>query len=413
MGKSLIFFWIGLNLTGRAFAADLDWDQLLKIALESSDSFHETQNELRSKQYLLEKSKSNFFPELAIGMSSKQTKMEDTTQTSQTSQSASWSINQNIFNGFRDQNAVFSGQKRIEQQQIKLDKNRQKILNKLKKAAAFLIFRRDLLQLSKEIAQRQNSNQRIVELRFEVGKENKGSVLLSKANSKDADFEVDSAMEKLQASEIDLRAIAGLTSEQRFTGRVPSRPPTNAENINSLIENTYLERELKIEEDLYQLDIDQAKGYLWPSINLSASSISENANFLSKDRQSQLLLSMNLSLFNGWKDFNNIESLQAQKLANSYRQKGVRLDFAQSLRASAQEWRDTYRNLEIAKSYVEAQSLRTEIARSKYANGLLSFDEWNLIEKELIQQQKAFINAELDIVNAETKFDDLIVQGAP
>jgi hypothetical protein len=56
--------------------------------------------------------------------------------------------------------------------------------------------------------------------------------------------------------------------------------------------------------------------------------------------------------------------------------------------------------------------LRAEIARSKYNNGLLSFEDWDLIENDLINRQKALLVSVRERVTAEAGWEQARGEGA-
>jgi outer membrane protein TolC len=48
---------------------------------------------------------------------------------------------------------------------------------------------------------------------------------------------------------------------------------------------------------------------------------------------------------------------------------------------------------------------RADIARTKYNNGLMTFENWDIIENDLIQRQKSFLQGQRDRVVAEAAWE--------
>ena len=65
--------------------------------------------------------------------------------------------------------------------------------------------------------------------------------------------------------------------------------------------------------------------------------------------------------------------------------------------------------MKVDSAYVEAAEAREKISRQKYNNGLSTFDEWDLIESDLIKRQKSLLLSERDRVVAEAAWEQ--VQG--
>jgi outer membrane protein TolC len=57
-------------------------------------------------------------------------------------------------------------------------------------------------------------------------------------------------------------------------------------------------------------------------------------------------------------------------------------------------------------------TLRAEIARSKYNNGLTTFDDWDLIESDLINRQRAVLSSQGNRVVAEAAWEQAQGRGA-
>ena len=68
--------------------------------------------------------------------------------------------------------------------------------------------------------------------------------------------------------------------------------------------------------------------------------------------------------------------------------------------------------LKVDESFQEAVTLRAEIARSKYNNGLTTFDDWDLIESDLINRQRAVLSSQGNRVIAEAAWEQAQGRGA-
>jgi outer membrane protein TolC len=76
-----------------------------------------------------------------------------------------------------------------------------------------------------------------------------------------------------------------------------------------------------------------------------------------------------------------------------------------------QDWKAAYEALGVAESYEKAMVLRTEIARKKYSNGLLSFEEWERMEQDLILKQKALLSAQKTIAETQAAYHQMTGRG--
>ena len=53
------------------------------------------------------------------------------------------------------------------------------------------------------------------------------------------------------------------------------------------------------------------------------------------------------------------------------------------------------------KKFLEAVNERAKIASAQYESGLISFDDWIIIENNLVTYKKSHLNAQADMLDAE------------
>jgi outer membrane protein TolC len=66
---------------------------------------------------------------------------------------------------------------------------------------------------------------------------------------------------------------------------------------------------------------------------------------------------------------------------------------------------ESVEKLKVDQAFLEAATTRAEIARSKYNNGLMTFEDWDIIENDLIQRLKTFLQSQRDRVIAEASWE--------
>ena len=72
---------------------------------------------------------------------------------------------------------------------------------------------------------------------------------------------------------------------------------------------------------------------------------------------------------------------------------------------------ESIEKLKVDQSFLEAALKRSEIARSKYNNGLMTFEDWDLIENDLIARETAVLQSQKDRATAEAAWQQAQGQG--
>ena len=71
----------------------------------------------------------------------------------------------------------------------------------------------------------------------------------------------------------------------------------------------------------------------------------------------------------------------------------------------------SYEKLKVDQKFEQASLLRSQIGRQKYNNGMMSFEDWDKIESELIDRQKTALTSKKDILINESAWEKAKGQG--
>jgi len=64
-------------------------------------------------------------------------------------------------------------------------------------------------------------------------------------------------------------------------------------------------------------------------------------------------------------------------------------------------WQDAVGAVAVRKKFLEADEERAKIANAQYAAGLIAFDDWIIIEDNLVNSQKAYLNTQANVLVAQ------------
>jgi outer membrane protein TolC len=65
---------------------------------------------------------------------------------------------------------------------------------------------------------------------------------------------------------------------------------------------------------------------------------------------------------------------------------------------------DAVETVEVQKKFLDAAQERSKIAEAQYSLGLVQFDNWTIIEDDLVSAKKAYLNAQTDALLAEANW---------
>lgn len=75
-----------------------------------------------------------------------------------------------------------------------------------------------------------------------------------------------------------------------------------------------------------------------------------------------------------------------------------------ALEDSWTKYQDAVDKISVQKKYLEAAEERAKIAKAQYSAGLISFDNWIIIEDKLVENKKIFLDSQANMLIAEAKW---------
>lgn len=404
-----LFFglFLGLNSGTQAATAGmsttLTWEDALSKTARGNSALQAARETAESAGHLVRAAYSGYFPQLTGAANGQNT-------SSGTSASMQLQGTLNLFNGFDTRARVAQATSRREASAAELDATRAGVSFELKSAFASLAFAQRSLKLAQEISRRRGDNVRIVELRYEAGRENRGSLLFSRAQLAQAAYE---ELQAAQAIETAARALARVlgrddgsaTEALRVQGSVPVRAPVPGPNLEKLaLETPDFRRSLSAEATALAAS-DIARAPFFPELNLTGSVSRVGSDWPPEGNRWALGIGVSMNLFSGGKDYYGAKSAASLLGASAHEREDAVREVLARLKQAHAAFRLSAEKLKVDQAFADAAATRAEIARSKYNNGLISFEDWDTIEGDLISRQKAFLASERDRVTAEAGWE--------
>jgi outer membrane protein len=399
--QTLISVFMLVPSLGIAVEKTLSWSELVQKARESNEELKASEQSLQSSEYTSKGAYSNFYPQVSAGVSATQSTSEEF--------AVSLTASQNVFAGFQDSGKVSQSKANFEVAKAGLQSAKAKASYDLKSAVSNLLYAQKYVKLSESILQRRELNLRQVQLRFDGGRENKGSLLLSKAYLEDARLDHLQAEQALYVAQGLLARVLGEEEQgpYNFTGNIPVSEPLKDSQLNfqNLVLETPSYRIAVAQEEISKASVTLAEAGFYPSLNLSATTAKSGSTWYPDQNRWSVGATLSVPLFNGGRDYfatrSALESLRASAFTKSSTQK----DQVVKLKSFYVSFVQSLQKLKVDQAYLEAAELREKISRQKYNNGLSSFDDWDLIESDLIRRQKSFLQSEKDRVVTEAAWE--------
>ena len=322
------------------------------------------------------------------------------------------SATQNVFNGFQDVGKYRQADYQAQVQQAAYLTEKAKASYDLKVAYSTLLYAYRSVALQKEILKRREENLRLVQLRFESGGENKGSVLLSAAYLNQANYDALQARNSIPAQQSALARQFGRDSADIVVEQdVPLVDIPEHPDFQQLALQTPDYQNALAQKKAAEAGVTIARSAFSPTLNVNGLVGKTGDSWYPQNDRWSVGATLNVPLFNGGRDFHATKSandaLDAAQatLDNTSKQSVTKLQLAYNAYVEARA------KLGVDESFQAAALKRAEIARSKYNNGLMTFEDWDLIESDLINRQKSVLQSQQNLTQAEAGWQQALGMG--
>lgn len=316
------------------------------------------------------------------------------------SYSTTLTATQNVFAGLHDVGAVAQGRANETVAREGLQVTLAKVSYDLRTTFAGMRYAQNALKLAQDIMRRRSNNLNMIELRFENGRENKGSLLLSMAYLEQARYDELLAKNAMRVAQEQLARVLGRDYSRDLTisGNVPMPHIINEGDVTGLAVVTPDYRQAVAQKKSAEAAVTVARSAFFPIVDLNTTLGKQKNDWLNNSGRWAVGATVSLPFFNGWTDYYSTQSAKAALMAATSNESSIVHQMSVKLEQAYNGFVEATAKLRADRRFVEAVLVRAEIARERYNNGLINFDDWDIIENDLIAKQKTAIQSERDLI---------------
>jgi len=374
-----------------------NWNDIVTTAIRQNPELLAAKESLKQAEANLVISRSAQYPQVSLS----------STVTDGESGSYGLTGRQLLFDGFKTSaeikqskwllNAAFD-QYHLDSSRIRFD---------LRTAFVSLLKNQELLKIAQEISKRRLQNFELVSLRYEAGREHKGALMTAKANLAQAEFEEEQASKNIYIEQLKLSRALGEFPLRPVVIRgdfVPIELPADTPDFSATAkENPEWLRRVH-QEKAAEAGIAIARAKYFPELNGSLSTAKSFDDGLPGQNDWTLSAGLSLSILDGGSRKGSTDRATSIFRESVYSAKDGLSVVIISLETSWKEVQDSLQQVDVQKQFFEAAKERSKIAGAQYSTGLISFDNWTIIEDNLVRTQKSYIQSIATSMIAEANY---------
>jgi len=380
----------------------LSWEECVKEAREAHPDLRASRERIRQAEALRSIAASDRWPQVRTDLELRTGEPSSGERTD--TYSYGITATQLLFDGFKVSYDASAASEAVRAAEFNYNVTSSDVRYRLRSAFVELLKVQELVRITQEIVQRRKQNADLVRLRYEAGREHKGALLTAEANLAQAEFELSQAQRSIRVARRSITKELGREDlpEVNATGGLELLPVKNElPDFGSLAKDSPVLMELRARRETARFSMRSAKVDFYPEISASAhAGRTDNTWPPGQDEWSAGIL-LSFPLFEGGRRIAEVSRAQAAfDEADADVQSG-RDEILLKLEEAWTEYTDSIERAMVLLKFLEAGRERAKIAQAQYGSGLISFDNWTIIEDDLVRSEKNLLEAKANALIAE------------
>ncbi|MDD5254444.1 MAG: TolC family protein [Candidatus Omnitrophica bacterium] len=392
----------------------LTWADCLSEARKNHPDLIAAAENIKEQQAGKDITASSFYPQISAstdaGTSMKETTSTltgVTTKTTTDSYSYGVSGSQVIFNGLKTANDVKAASENISAARQAYRFTSSEIRYDLRSAFVNLLKAQELVRVNEEIVKIRRDSLVSIALRYQSGLEHKGALLTAEANVAEAKLAFAQAQREIDVVQRQLRKEMGSTESGSVRVKGDFAVQDTAKDkpdFLQLVKANPSVLQAVAQKNAAMFGIRSAYGNFSPQLSGSAGAAKASSRWPPKDDQWNLGLSLTMPLFEG-----GLKAAQLTQAESIYKQaeeneRSLRDTAVVSLEQAWKELQDAVEGVHVQQKLLEAAQERSKIAAAQYATGFIAFDNWIIIENDLVKAKKDYVQSQANALLAEASW---------
>lgn len=398
----IIFF---LFVRGAVAQEILTWQDCLKEAAENHPDLVVAYEDIRQSQSGKTIAASGLFPQISADA------RIDVSQSKNSgfSKSSSYGVSgeQLIFDGLKTIHETRAASENIKVSKEAFRFTSSQVRWRLRTAFIGLLRAQSLVKITEDIRQIRKQNWDLIKLRYESGMEHHGAFLTAEANMAEAEYDIKSAKRAVEVAQQELTKELGrgeffpITVEGDFAVEADIQ---QTPDFSKIVKQHPSLLKAVAQENVARFDVRSTGADFSPTVSINGDLGKSGSSWPPDEFGSGAGLRVSLPIFSG--------GLRVARLAQAksiYRQlqaseRSTKDSLLVSLRESWNDFEDAVENIDVQKKFMAATEERSKIAEAQYSVGLISFDNWTIIQDDLVRQKKLLLDAQANALLAKANW---------
>ncbi|MCX5777001.1 MAG: TolC family protein [Candidatus Firestonebacteria bacterium] len=278
------------------------------------------------------------------------------------------------------------------------------IRTSLRTAFLELFKTQELVKITEDIRKRRKDNYNMIKLSYEAGQEHRGAVLLAEANLAQAEYEAEAAKRNVEIATVKLARQLGRKNEGGFVIKgefAAVKSKQERPDFKKMSANNSSYKQKLAQKNIAENQLKSSQTASMPEVSLSAGAARSVSDFAWTGPNLSAGIDITLSIFDGGRRSAAVNNAASSVLQAEYELIAGTFDLELALYSSWINLINANAQVGVRTKFLEATKERASISEVQYTNGIINFDNWIIIEDDLVNSKKTLLDAQVNALSAE------------
>jgi outer membrane protein TolC len=383
----------------------LAWEDCVKEALQNHPDLMSAREKVNESKADKGSTRSAILPQISssAGGSTSKTGGEDSSK----SYSLGVTGQQLLFDGFKTSNDLAASEQNINASSYNYAVTSSNVRLDLWTAFIGLLEAQESVDVTKGILDRRKQNLDLVKLQYQSGLQHKGSLMTAEANAAQAELDFIEAQRNVELFQRHLTRQLGRSSftpiqasGELAVGEIDRTKP----DYEDLVESTPLLKALVARKEAARYGLKSAKSSFFPKIYANGSAGRNDNTWPPETSSWSAGISVSFPIFQGGQQQSALDKARSTYQQLQADERSGRAGVLTTLADVWTQWQNNVDQVGVQEMFLEASKLRADIVEAQYKSGLATFNDWTIIEDDLVSKQKAILQARTNAMIAEANW---------
>ena len=383
----------------------LAWGDCIKEAAKNHPDLIAAREEIKQSEAGKKISASGLYPQVDADLNASSARSDNNT-TNSTADSYNYGLSgsQLIFDGLKTINEVKGAGEDIKASKQNYNFTSSSVRFNLRSAFINLLTAQENVLIAEQIFKIRRENLELITLRYKSGLEHKGALLTAEANLAQAKLNIASANRDVEVARRQLAKEMGRidSTKLKVNGDFEVKEFLSSKpDFEEIVKNHPSLKQVIAQVNSADFGLKSTYANFSPSLSGQAGANKSGSHWSPKADTWNVGLTLSMPVFEGGLRFAQVD--QARALLNQLKANEIstRDSIIYNLEQAWANFLDSVENVNVQREVLNATEVRSQIAQAQYSTGFMTYDNWTIIEDNLVSAKNSYLTAQSNALAAE------------